>query len=173
LQYLNVHTHYSLEDPRGELTRVRNVQVVQAHVEGVSTLFTRGVAGAGQVANITSNLGPVDVQNEGGVISTITRLAGPLPVRQPVEHVLSYDGINCFTAPIETVAQNIAHRLHDSSVHVKFPSERPFKQASGYVAYGDTTDHSPQVSASPDQLAASLSISYPPVGARLILKWEW
>jgi hypothetical protein len=173
LQYISVHTHYTLEDVLGERASVNNVQVVQAHVEDIDSLFTRGIAGAGQVLNVTSNLGQVDIQNEGGVISTVTRLKELLPVRQPVEHVLRWEGINCFTASVETVAQNIAHRLHHSGVHVSFPPERRFKKASGFIDYGDTTDHSPQISVKPDKSAASLCIPYPTVGARLILKWEW
>lgn len=173
LQYLEVNTHYDLKDTYGERASVENIQLVQAHVDGIRTLLTRGIAGTGQVTRVTSNLGSVEMKSEGGVVSAITHLTDSLPLGNPVTHVLRYEGIDCFRSATETVAQNIFHRLHRSGIRVSFPSERPFRVISGQMAYEDTIDLSPQVLTSSDNTMAALMSEYPAVGARLILKWEW
>jgi TIR domain-containing protein len=173
IAYLSVHTHYRIHDIHGHRASARNIQIVRATGPGIDTLVTRGISGTGRTINVRSNLGATRVVSEGGVLTAYTKLATPLPPDEPIEHLLSYTAIDCYPESNEAVAQNISRPLEHTGVHVHLPPKRPFLSASGHLVAQGGVELDRPLSMSPDSLEASLIVPEPPVGSRLILRWQW
>ena len=96
----------------------------------------------------------------------------PFRVGEQVEHILTFEGVDCFTEPTESVGHAVSNTTKAVSIRVKFPQNFLIKSFRAFKIYNNQSiDLSDQVQKR-GMNDYEFSISHPLVGTMLVFEWD-
>ncbi len=169
-----VQYEYLIHDSQGKKTTVKKSKKLIANEKNITLLVDHRISGSGSVKNFKTNIGKIiDTKEIGGNITVYTSIDVPLDVNREFDHIIEYEGYDCFTQKEESIAHPISERMKVGSLIVTFPESRKPSLVKALLHYKHRTTDISKTNLTMDSNSYYYKIKKPNPGSIIELKWNW
>jgi len=169
-----VQFEYVIHDSTGQKATAKKIKKLVANERNITLLVDHNISGSGSACNFKTNIGEIaSVKEVGGNLSVYTALDVPLEMNKVLEHVVEYEGLNCFTENRESITINVTELFKTTCVKVSFPADRKPSQVRALMHYKSRTLDLSQKYLTKDSSCYSFTIKKPKPGSLMVLEWDW
>ncbi|MBW2741874.1 MAG: hypothetical protein JRE64_24200 [Deltaproteobacteria bacterium] len=176
MTFVDFHTYAEFPHKNTRECLLRLEKTVIARTSNITTIFNRNIGGPGKIDFLGTNIGEMGPPiNEGNLYSVPTILRSPLPIGEPVEHILRVRSWDCFPDDRETLVCFVTEPFKkEVGLHVIVPDSKPCRAAKLYI-YNKSGAHEMDLRPTITDRGTKVDVVVPsPVfGAKYVLEWEW